>query len=52
MTNLIFNKWESKASINDPGIKDYINLNTRVVMHNQGRHATKKFGKKQLQTLM
>ena len=43
--NLIFGKWESKATITDPGIKKYINLDTKIVLHNQARHTLKTFGK-------
>ncbi len=42
---LIFGKWESKAKITDPGIRRYLNLDARIVLHNQGRHAKKTFGK-------
>ena len=45
MEDLVFNKWESKVPVTDPGIEKYINLNAKIVMHNQGRHAKKTFGK-------
>ena len=43
--NLIFGKWESKATITDPGIRKYINLDARIVLHNQARHSQETFGK-------
>ena len=48
MDNLVFEKWESKAIVTDPGIQKYINLNAKFVMHDQGRHAKKTFGKTQM----
>lgn len=46
--NMVFGKWESVGEITDPGIEKYINLNAKIVMHNQGRHAKKTFGKTNL----
>ena len=48
MENLVFKKWESNVPVTDPGIEKYINLNAKIVMHNQGRHAKKTFGKTNL----
>jgi len=48
MEHLVFSKWESKAKVTDPGLEKYINLNAKVVMHDQGRHAKKTFGKTQM----
>ncbi len=44
----IFNKWDSEVEIEDPGLRKYINLETRIVLHDQGRHAKRSFGKTKL----
>lgn len=44
MTYKVFSKWSSDVEVNDPGLKDYINLESRIVLHDQGRHF-KRFGK-------
>jgi small subunit ribosomal protein S7 len=41
----IFNKWDSNVHVGDPGLQKYINLETKLVFHNQGRHVFKAFGK-------
>lgn len=46
MESLIFDKWKSEVEITDLGLKKYINLDVRFVLHNQGRHVHKKFSKK------
>jgi small subunit ribosomal protein S7 len=33
----LFNKWDSNVSVNDPGLKPYINLEARVVPRSAGR---------------
>ena len=45
MDTLIFGKWESKAEVNDPGLRNYINLTAKISVFTQGRHAKKTFGK-------
>lgn len=44
----VFEKWDSKVEVHDAGLGRYINLEVKVVLHDQGRHAHKKFGKKDL----
>lgn len=46
MENLVFDKWKSEVEITDLGLKKYINLDMKFVLHDQGRHAHKKFSKK------
>ncbi|MFQ6135946.1 MAG: 30S ribosomal protein S7 [Candidatus Hydrothermarchaeales archaeon] len=42
----IFGKWDiSEAEVNDPGLKDYINLTPVFLPHSGGRHAKKQFAK-------
>jgi small subunit ribosomal protein S7 len=48
MTTLVFSKWESNVSVLDPGLQKYINLDAKFVMHDQGRHAKRTFGKTQM----
>jgi small subunit ribosomal protein S7 len=48
MENFVFNKWTSAAQVADPGIQKYINLDAKIVLHNQGRHTKRTFGKSQM----
>lgn len=48
MNNLVFGKWESKSPVSDPGLQKYINLDYKIVMHDQGRHTKRTFGKTQM----
>ncbi len=42
----VFGKWSCRdVVVSDPGLKPYINLELRVVLHNGGRLANKRFGK-------
>lgn len=42
---LILDKWDSDIEVKDPGIRQYINLDAKIVQSTQGRHAKKEFGK-------
>ncbi|MBS3060575.1 MAG: 30S ribosomal protein S7 [DPANN group archaeon] len=44
----IFDKYESKAEITDPGIKNYINLEPKYSFYSQGKQAKKIFGKQKV----
>ncbi|MFQ6020754.1 MAG: 30S ribosomal protein S7 [Candidatus Aenigmatarchaeota archaeon] len=44
----IFNKWDTKVEIKDPGLKDYINLKPVLVPKTFGRHAKQQFHKSNL----
>jgi small subunit ribosomal protein S7 len=44
----IFNKWDSNVIVNDPGLKNYINLRPVIVPRNFGRHAKRQFYKSQM----
>ena len=44
----VFDKWDSKVSISDPGLKDYINLMPRNVYATQGKQAGNKHAKKEV----
>ncbi len=46
MNALVFGKYDTKVEVADPGLKAYINLEPRIVVHTQGRHAKKNFGRK------
>ena len=41
----VFDRWESKANINDTSLTNYINLEPRYTMHSQGRQSKKAFTK-------
>ena len=41
----VFGKWNSEVDVQDPGLRRYINLQGKLVLHDQGRHARKMFGK-------
>ncbi len=41
----IFGKWNANVTVEDPGLRVYINLNSKLVFHNQGRHVLRAFGK-------
>jgi len=44
-----FGRWDTEGIIvKDPGLKKYINLEPRLVLHSCGRHANKQFGKAQV----
>ncbi|MEM2250805.1 MAG: hypothetical protein QW626_01705 [Candidatus Hadarchaeales archaeon] len=44
-----FGKWDvENVVIRDPGLKRYINLEPRIVLHTSARHANKQFGKAQV----
>ncbi len=44
---LLFGRWDtSNVVVRDPSLKDYINLRPILVPHTHGRHAKKRFGKK------
>ena len=44
---LVFGKYDAgEVEIRDPALKNYINLNPRVVPHTHGRHANTPFGKR------
>lgn len=45
----LFNKWSTQGiSVNDPGLKNYINLKPFIIPKSYGRHASKQFHKSQL----
>jgi small subunit ribosomal protein S7 len=44
----IFNKWESNVAVTDPGLQKYINLEGKIFLHDQGKHAKRTFGKTQM----
>ncbi len=45
MNALIFGKYDPKVELTDPGLKGYINLDPRLVLHTQGRHSKRNFGR-------
>jgi len=51
METLILGKYDNKVTIEDPGLRDYINLTPRYVLHTQGRHGNKNFARKNVTTL-
>ncbi len=43
----IFDKWDPRGiAVEDPGLKDYINLQPRAIPHSFARWSTKQFGKR------
>jgi small subunit ribosomal protein S7 len=45
MSNLIFGKWDTKVTINDPGLGSYIKTEVKLSLFTQGRHSKKSFGR-------
>ncbi|ASJ10105.1 30S ribosomal protein S7 [Thermococcus sp. P6] len=42
----VMGRWSTEdVTVNDPSLKPYINLDTRILPHTHGRHAKKPFGK-------
>ena len=44
----VFDKWDSAVTIEDPGLKGYINLVPRLVYATQGKQATSSYAKKSI----
>ncbi|HIE31192.1 MAG TPA: 30S ribosomal protein S7 [Methanosarcinales archaeon] len=49
MAELLFDKWDlSEVESRDMGIRRYVNLSPRIVMHTGGKHASQQFNKSDL----
>lgn len=44
----IFNKYETNVEVKDPGLKDYINLEPKILPKNSGRYGNKRFSKSKM----